>query len=226
MTRTDTRTEARAEVRTDTRTDTRTDARTDMRTDLRTEAGADARTGTRAEPRTAAYPHPPPAPGRAAPGERPGGVAGLTAKQVMSRVLVAVGPGESPLMAWELMRRAEVHHLPVVEGRHVLGVLTREDLAATWSGGPHEQSGRQVGSLLSGRRRPRVGPGASLARVAAVMLDAACDAVPVVGRGGIVGLITARDVLAAVAGRVEPSDDTDEPGELITGMFQLQPVLP
>lgn len=152
----------------------------------------------------------------------------LTAAQVMSRVLVAVTPDESPLLAWELMRRAGVHHLPVVEGRHVIGVLTREDLATTWSGGPAAQSGQRVGALLTGRRRPRVAPGDPLKRVAVVMLDAGCDAVPVVGDRGIVGLITARDVLAAVAGRVRPRerDASAEPGELVTGMFHLQPVLP
>ncbi|GAA4507699.1 MULTISPECIES: CBS domain-containing protein [Nonomuraea] len=173
-------------------------------------------TAPRAVPRDGARPA-----GEPAAQARP--VAELTAEQVMSRVLVAVEPGESPLMAWELMRRAGVRHLPVVEGRHVLGVLTREELAATWSCGPQEQSGRQVGSLLTGRRRPRVEPGDPLHRVAAVMLDAACDAVPVVHAGGIVGLITAGDVLAAVAGRVKPSG---EPGELVTGMFHLEPILP
>lgn len=165
--------------------------------------------------------HPQQPPSTQPPTERQG--AGLTAEQVMSRVLVAVGPDESPLMAWELMRRAGVRHLPVVRGRHVLGVLTREDLAAAWSGGPQELSGRRVGSLLAGRRRPRVEPGTPLERVAAVMLDAGCDAVPVAGAGGIVGLITAGDVLAAVAGRIEPAAG---PGELITGVFRLQPVLP
>ncbi|MEV4101148.1 CBS domain-containing protein [Nonomuraea sp. NPDC049649] len=157
--------------------------------------------------------------------ERPA-VEELTAADVMSRVLVAVEPGESPFLAWELMRRAGVHHLPVVKGRHVLGVLTREDLAATWTCGPGEQSVREVGSLLSGRRRPRVMPGTPLHRVAAIMLDAGCDAVPVVREGGIVGLITVRDVLAAVAGRIEPGQEQGEPGELLTGIFRLQPILP
>ncbi len=99
-------------------------------------------------------------------------VESMTARQVMSRVLVAVKPDESPLMAWELMRRAGVHHLPVVDGQHVLGILTREELAASWSGGPQQQSTRPVRELLSGERRPRVGPDTPLDRVAAVMLDA------------------------------------------------------
>ncbi|MEV1243425.1 HPP family protein [Nonomuraea sp. NPDC050022] len=150
-------------------------------------------------------------------------VESLTAKQVMSRILVAIRPEESSLMAWELMRRGDVHHLPVVEDGHVLGVLTREDVAASWSGGPEEQFRRQVRGLLGSRRRPRVQPDMSLSEVAAVMLDAGCDALPVVSEEGLIGLITARDVLAAVAGRVRA---VDRPGEVVTGMFHLDPVLP
>ncbi|SEH02440.1 CBS domain-containing membrane protein [Nonomuraea solani] len=150
-------------------------------------------------------------------------VESLTAAQVMSRILVAVKPAESPLMAWELMRRAGVHHLPVVDGPHVLGLLTREDLAASWSGGPQEQSTRHVRDLLDPARRPRVRPETPLTQVAAVMLDAGVDAVPVLSGDGLIGLISARDVLSAVAGRVVPSQ---EPSEVITGMFHLEPVLP
>ncbi|MFC4015419.1 HPP family protein [Nonomuraea purpurea] len=150
-------------------------------------------------------------------------VESLTAGHVMSRVLVAVRPDESPLMAWELMRRAGVHHLPVVDGRHVLGILTREQVAASWSGGLQEQSSRQVRTLLGCERRPVVPPDASLVKVAAMMLDSGCDAVPVVGDGGLVGLVTAWDMLSAVAGRVRTTDET---GEVIAGMFHLEPVLP
>lgn len=147
----------------------------------------------------------------------------LTAEQVMSRILVAVKPDESPLMAWELMRRAGVHHLPVVEGLHVVGILSREHLAASWSGGPQEQSDRHVGELLVGERRPRVRPDDPLTRVAAVMIDAGCDAVPVVSSRGLVGMITARDVVSAVAGRIQ---HLKEDGDVVTGMFHLEPVIP
>jgi CBS domain-containing protein len=147
----------------------------------------------------------------------------LTASQVMSRVLVVVTPDESPLMAWELMRRADVHHLPVVENRHVLGILSREHLAASWSGSPEEQSTRPVRSLLQRVPLPRVRPDTPLPRIAALMLDACCDAVPVLSSDGLVGLVTARDVLSAVAGRARPEAG---PGEVVTGMFHLEPVLP
>ncbi|MER7369381.1 CBS domain-containing protein [Nonomuraea wenchangensis] len=148
----------------------------------------------------------------------------LIAEQVMSRILVVVKPEESPLMAWELMRRANVHHLPVVSDGHLLGVLSREDLAASWSGGPWEQAGRQVGALLTGERRPRVLLDTPLPRVAAILADSGCDALPVVGKYGLAGLITTSDVVAAVAGRRPRPEDTA--GEVMTGMFHLEPVLP
>ncbi|GII05848.1 CBS domain-containing protein [Planobispora takensis] len=59
----------------------------------------------------------------------------LTAGQVMSRVLVTIPPEESPLMAWEPMRRAEVHHLPVLDGRgRLIGMITTVDVLKAVAG--------------------------------------------------------------------------------------------
>ncbi|GII06008.1 CBS domain-containing protein [Planobispora takensis] len=147
----------------------------------------------------------------------------LTAGQVMSRVLVTIPPEESPLMAWELMRRAEVHHLPVLDAHgRLLGILTRQDVSDSWSGGPAQQSHRPVRDLLGRHRTPRARPDHRLSEVAGAMLDAACDAVPVLDdRGRLIGMITTVDVLKAVAGRV---DTTDEPGEVRTALFRIDPV--
>ncbi|GGL40874.1 CBS domain-containing protein [Planomonospora parontospora] len=159
----------------------------------------------------------------------------FTVAQVMSRTLVTVTPDESPLIAWEIMRRAVLHHLPVVEdGGGLRGVLSRAELAATWSGGPAEQSRVRVGDLLGGQRCPHVPPDARLADAAAAMLRAGIDAIPVVragtdtvpvlGQGGIVvGMVTATDVLRAVAGQITVEEG---PSETMTGMFRLVPVLP
>ncbi|MFJ2032227.1 HPP family protein [Streptosporangium sp. NPDC087985] len=152
-------------------------------------------------------------------------VQNLRVAQVMSRTLVAVTPDESPLLAWEIMCRAGIHHLPVVEGDGRLrGVLTREDLTAHWSGGPVEQSRVCVHVLLADRRCPHTTLDAHLAEAAAAMIDAGVDAIPVLGETNrLVGMVTATDVLGAVAGRVA---ERKEPPELMTGMFHLIPVLP
>ncbi|GGM89540.1 hypothetical protein GCM10010106_41230 [Thermopolyspora flexuosa] len=149
----------------------------------------------------------------------------LTAGDVMSRVLVTVEPTESPLLAWELMRRSEVRHLPVVdrEGK-VEGVLSREMLAARWGGGgPDELNRRPVGELLALERRPRVCVDTPVPQVAATMLDAHCDAVPVVAEDGtLLGLITSVDLLAVLAGR--PPKERVGP-DITPALFRMEPVL-
>ncbi|MGS2644598.1 CBS domain-containing protein [Streptosporangium sp. LJ11] len=152
-------------------------------------------------------------------------IGALTVAQVMSRTLVAVDLEESPLLAWEIMRRAGVHHLPVLDGHGCLrGILTREDLTAHWSGGPVEQSQVRVRALLADRRRPHTTPGTPLADAVAAMLDAGVDAIGVIGKDHrLAGMMTSTDVLRAVAGRVI---ERQEPPELMTGMFRLVPVLP
>jgi CBS-domain-containing membrane protein len=149
----------------------------------------------------------------------------LTASDVMTRVLVTVKPDESPLMAWELMRRAGVHHLPVVDASsRVLGVLAREDVSAHWSGGPAEQSSVEVRQLLGGRRCPHVSPDRPLSVVAATMVDSCVDVVPVIGSlGTLEGLVTATDVLRAVAGRVRAGTGATD---VTAGLFRLEPLLP
>ncbi|MEU0485918.1 CBS domain-containing protein [Streptosporangium sp. NPDC006013] len=152
-------------------------------------------------------------------------VQSLRVARVMSRTLVVVEPDESPLMAWEIMRRAGVHHLPVVDRNGCLrGVLTQEDLAARWSGGPVEQSRAQVHSLLAEHRCPHTTLDARLVDAAAAMIGAGVDAIPVLGESNrLVGMVTVTDVLRAVAGLIT---EVEEPPELMTGMFRLVPVLP
>ncbi|MGI5155127.1 CBS domain-containing protein [Microbispora sp. CA-102843] len=150
----------------------------------------------------------------------------MIASEVMTRTLVTVEPEESPLMAWELMWRAGVHHIPVVDACcRLVGVLGREDVAAHWSGGPAEQTRTEVRTLVQGRRCPRVAPDAPLSEVAALMTDADCGAVPVLGPDDVLrGLVSTADVLMALAGRTtRPAGDlTDVKG----GLFHLEPVPP
>ncbi|MQA87572.1 MAG: CBS domain-containing protein [Streptosporangiales bacterium] len=149
----------------------------------------------------------------------------LTAAEVMSQILLTVEPEESPLVAWQLMSKGDIHHLPVVNAQGVvLGVLTAEELAADWSGGPAQQARRHVGDLLRGRSRPRVGPDETLASVAGTMLHAGRDAVPVVEKHGeLAGLITARDIVAAVAGLLPRERGRRD---RVSALFRLEPVIP
>ncbi|MBX6383430.1 MAG: CBS domain-containing protein [Microbispora sp.] len=152
----------------------------------------------------------------------------MTASEVMTRALLTVEPEESSLLAWELMWRAGVHHLPVVNARgRVVGVLGREDVAAHWSGGPAEQSRTEVCELVRGRLCPRVAPDTPLPEIAALMADTGCGAVPVLGPDeALRGLVTTTDVLRALAGRAArtAADVAEEMADMKGGLFRLEPV--
>ena len=118
----------------------------------------------------------------------------------MSASLVVVHADDSLLMAWESMSATGVHHLPVLDGNRLLAIISERELAMQWVIEPLAQQRRQIRELA--RHRPaQVGPDEDLRHVADCMRVSDTDAVAVTGRdGSLQGLITAKDVLAAVAG--------------------------
>ncbi len=126
----------------------------------------------------------------------------LRAQDVMSTILLTVSPDESVLMAYELMSRAGVHHVPVVTSTgHCLGLLDAPTLMQEWYPAPLSRQRRPVRALLR-HRTPAVEPNDSLRFVAEQLDINDVDALPVVdGQGRLLGLVTSRDVVAAVAGR-------------------------
>jgi len=122
---------------------------------------------------------------------------------VMSSEVLTVAAEETTLMAWELMRQGGYHHVPVVStDGHCIGVLDAETMAAAWDGGGPDRMRMPVSAVVSRRIMPHVGISDSVAAAARAMLAAQLDFVAVTdGEDRLVGLITARDLIAAVAGR-------------------------
>ncbi|GLX95516.1 CBS domain-containing protein [Herbidospora sp. NBRC 101105] len=142
----------------------------------------------------------------------------------MTRVVVTVTPDESPIMAWELMRKGGMHHIAVVgPSRWPHGILSMQDIATGCSGTLADLSRRKVGDLIKSTLTPRVPLDRPLAGVAAVMLDSGRDAVPVVDEHcRAVGLITTVDVLRAVAGRISPGSGGSS--DVHPALFRVEPV--
>lgn len=141
--------------------------------------------------------------GSAPPREEPPDPARQRVGDLMSTAVYAVAEDESVPMAWELLERSGYHHLPVVQpdGR-LAGLLDRADLAVVCAAPASSLSGLRVGALLRGRRPASVHAGDTLHRAATVMTYTGADALPVVGEHGhLVGLLTARDIVAGFAGR-------------------------
>ncbi len=147
-----------------------------------------------------------------------------TVAEVMTGSLLTVPADETVLMAWELMRRGDYHHLPVVtEDGRFIGLLEARTVAARWRGGGPEANRRPVTDLL-GRWRPTVQPDDTIEAAARIMLQERTDAVAVTRPDDqLVGLLTAQDLLAALAGR-RPARPTGSAN--IPCLYRIEPVRP
>lgn len=147
------------------------------------------------------------------------------ADDVMTRDLLTIAASESVLMAWELMCKAEVHHLPVTDDEGgFLGVLDAQTLTSAWNAAVPQHARRPVTSLLPSRPPTTVRPSATIREAARAMLESSTDYVPVTNdHGRLVGLITARDLLGALAGLER---DIAPPRGGMPSLYRIEPILP
>lgn len=145
--------------------------------------------------------------------------------EVMSSEVLAVAADETTLMAWELMRQGGYHHVPVVGADgHCIGVLDAETMAAVWDGGGPDRMRMPVSAVVGRRPLPHVTVADSVAATARTMLASQLDFVAVTdSEERLVGLVTARDLVAAVAGRRHQATA----GEVRRpALYRIEPVLP
>lgn len=128
-----------------------------------------------------------------------------TAAQVMSRVPRTIDSQASLFSAWGQLHGEHDRHLVVIDsGVRPIGVLDERDIALQWPPGPLGAHHLPVYKVLRFRTRPRVRADDDLAQVAATMLGAREDALPVVDEDGrLIGLVTVwhcLELLAAAPG--------------------------
>lgn len=130
-------------------------------------------------------------------------------KELMSREVVMIGPGESCLDAIVRMQRARVRHLPVVNRDGMLvGVITDRDLRHhLFAPRVFDTLGSTaVDVLLDGVRVAEimsttvvtVEAGASVGHAADIMRKHRVGSLPVVENGRIVGIVTEVDILRQI----------------------------
>ena len=154
----------------------------------------------------------------------------MKVKEVMTRDPLTIDP-EAPLgTAMDVMRRKRIRHLPVVDdaGR-LLGIITDRDLRqATFAPAlaEHLSLGAQrrlrgIGQALEDLRVKHamtwvvvtIDQEAPIARAAVVMFERRIGSLPVVEDGKLVGILTERDLLLALA-REFPDTGVDQQGFL------------
>ena len=125
-----------------------------------------------------------------------------TAAHVMTRTPRTIDSQASLFSAWGQLHGEHNRHLVVIDdGVRPIGVLDERDIALEWPPGPLGAHHLPVHKLLRFRTRPRVRPDDDVAKVAAIMLGAREDALPVVDEDGrLLGLVTAWQCLELLAG--------------------------
>jgi CBS domain-containing protein len=117
----------------------------------------------------------------------------MTISDLMTSDVVTVAPTASIEQAAATMRRHNIHHLVVMQGANLLGVVSARDIKRRRSAGT-------VADVMS-RHVLKVAPSATVGRVAQLMRGRAIGCLVVLERGRLAGIITAADLLT-VLGRL------------------------
>jgi CBS-domain-containing membrane protein len=132
----------------------------------------------------------------------------VTVKDVMSAPVTTVAPDDSLCVAGGLMSMVHLSHLPVVDGRGLVGMLTQRDiLGAPGLFDPvfdpavdtrETLKAHRVGEVMSGL--VTIGAEASLQQAVEKLLKHGVDCLSVLEGDALVGIVTTSDLLRALAG--------------------------
>jgi CBS domain-containing protein len=112
--------------------------------------------------------------------------------------------------ALEVMRRAHIHHLPVIDGEKLVGLLTDRDILAKVdpAGQPILDTGLTVGALMR-RDVPVVDETTGIRDALEVMLKEKLTGIPIVHNGKVSGIVTESDLLRVLYALLANRTDLD-----------------
>ena len=123
----------------------------------------------------------------------------------MKRDVVTVKPTDSFLHAMDLIRGRGIRHLPVLEGRQVVGIVTDRDIRKA-SASPatllsvhelHYLLDKMTVAEIMSKPVISIAPEETVEEAARLLLAHRIGGLPVVRDGGLVGIITETDILEA-----------------------------
>lgn len=116
-------------------------------------------------------------------------------QEIMTKDVLTAAPTEPADSAWERLFRARIHHLVVMDGKRVVGILSDRDLGG--ARGTRLRIGRTVADLMS----PSVVvalPSTTLRQAANVMRGRSIGSLPIVEEGKLEGIVTIADLLTQI----------------------------
>lgn len=112
---------------------------------------------------------------------------------IMTRNVVTAGPNDKLSVAREIFMRNRVHHLPIVDGRKLVGILTTYDLFK-WNGKNGDNDSTLVRDVMT-THLATLEPDDKVGSAAELFLENLFHAVPIVKDGDLHGIVTSFDVL-------------------------------
>lgn len=116
-----------------------------------------------------------------------------TVKTIMSTELKTVSPNDSLSKVKELLINNRIHHIPVIEGKKLVGLVTTYDLFKL-SIDLKDYENTKVSDVMT-RKLAVIEPTDKVGTAAEIFMEHLFHAVPVVQDGELVGIVTSFDVL-------------------------------
>lgn len=133
----------------------------------------------------------------------------MRVRDVMSTDVKSVGAQLPADEAWRWMRAERIHHLVVVDGKAIAGVISDRD-----AGGPKGtavRAGHEVGELMT-KQVVTVTPDTTVKRVANLMRGRSIGCAVVTEKGRVAGIVTTSDLLELLGrGSVRPTPRAQRP---------------
>lgn len=115
----------------------------------------------------------------------------MRVRDLMTRRVISVQPADSLEMARQLFRTNNIHHLVVVDGEQVAGVVTHREVTSRLAGTVQDVMVRTITTIDAE---------ATLKSAASVMLGGSTGCLPVLEDGKLAGIVTTTDLMKAVNG--------------------------
>ena len=112
--------------------------------------------------------------------------------EIMTTEVVTAPPGEDAEKAFQRMRTRGIHHLVVMDGRQVVGVLSERDVGG--GRGAQIRAGRTVGELMSGQAIT-ASPVTTVRQAANLLRARTIGCLPILEDGKLAGIVTLTDLL-------------------------------
>ena len=129
----------------------------------------------------------------------------MRVREVMHKqTLRTIKPNETVAFGKELFRRYDVHHLLVMDGRDLVGIVADRDLADQREDLPIEKL--MISPPIT------IPPDEHIRKAAALMSGQVIGSLPVVEDGKVLGIITTYDLISLIAkGAIHPAPNAERP---------------